>query len=84
MPIYEYRCKKCEQRFELLRRLADRNKRPKCSNCGSRATARILLQPFATVSNASPDIGAGEGEPGDFMGGDDFGDMGGLPDDFDF
>ena len=83
MPIYEYRCKKCEQRFELLRRLADRDKRPKCGDCGSRATARILLQPFATVSNASPDI-MGEGEPEDFMGGGEFGDMGGLPDDFDF
>ncbi len=77
MPIYEYRCKKCEQRFELVRRLADRDKRPKCGNCGSRATRRILLQPFATVSNASTDIGMGEGDPEDF-------DMGGLPDDFDF
>jgi putative FmdB family regulatory protein len=83
MPIYEYRCKKCEKRFELMRRLAERDKQAKCSNCGSRATTRILMQPFATVSNASPDIMSGEGEPEDFMGGDDFGGLG-MDDDFDF
>ena len=81
MPIYEYRCKKCEQRFELMRRLADRTKRAKCEHCGSTATAPAIPA-FALVTGVSPDAGAGDGEPEDFGGGMD--DFGGGMDDFDF
>ena len=84
MPIYEYRCKKCEERFELMRRLADRDKKKACPACKSRATERIPFQMFATVSNASPDIGMGEGDPEDFMAGMVDDDFGGMGDDFDF
>jgi putative FmdB family regulatory protein len=94
MPIYEYRCKKCEHRFELMRRLSERTKRAKCTNCGSTAT-KPAISMFAHVSGSSPDAYAGDGEAEDFMGGmggmegmpdmggmDDFG--GGMGDDFDF
>ena len=80
MPIYEYRCKKCEQRFELMRRLADRTKRAKCEHCGSTATA-LAISAFALVTGVSPNAGAGDGEPEDYGDMDDFG--GGM-DDFDF
>ena len=61
MALYEYRCKKCEQRFELMRRVADRDKSATCPECGSRATARQKFQAFALRSGASPDAAAGEG-----------------------
>ena len=81
MPIYEYRCKKCDTRFELMRRLAQRDKAATCSNCGSRATARVEIQRFAVATGAAPDIMGGDGDPEDFgMGDDDFD----MDDDFDF
>lgn len=88
MPLYEYRCKKCEQLFELRRSVNDMDKRAKCPKCGSQATARQLSS-FAIVQSSGPDLGGGDfgglgggdfgGMGDDFggMGGDDFGGMGG-------
>ena len=74
MPIYEYRCKKCDNRFELMRRLAARDDAAPCPNCKSRRTARIQVQRIATITGTRPDALAGEGEAEDFLdGGDDFG-----------
>jgi putative FmdB family regulatory protein len=89
VPIYEYRCKQCEQKFELMRRLAKRDSVAACPNCGSKRTARLTIQRFAVVTGAAPDAGFGDGESEDFMGG--FGDEGhghdhgpGMDDDWDF
>lgn len=88
MPIYEYRCKKCDQRFELMRRLGDRDNAAACPECGSKRTARSAVTAFAFLGGAAPNAGLGEGEPEDFMDDDGHGhghdhgfDMG---DDFDF
>ncbi len=70
MPLYEYRCKKCNEQFELMRRLAERDKVAACPKCGSRGTARLKFQAFAMLSGAAPDAAMGEGDPEDFMGGD--------------
>jgi putative FmdB family regulatory protein len=69
VPIYEYRCKQCQQRFDLMRRLAQRDALAPCPNCGSKKTARVTIQRFATVSGAAPEAAAGEGEAEDFLGG---------------
>lgn len=69
MPIYEYRCRKCNQSFELMRRLAQRDATAACPNCKSRATTRITIQRIAIMTGASPDAAAGDGEPEDFLGG---------------
>ena len=76
MPIYEYRCKKCEQRFELMRRLADRTKRAKCEHCGSTATA-LAISAFAIVG--SSDFSSDRGDFGDLDGMGDEDEMGGMP-----
>ena len=34
MPIYEYSCKKCDRKFELLRRITDKDDDVKCPRCG--------------------------------------------------
>jgi putative FmdB family regulatory protein len=73
MPIYEYRCKKCTQRFELMRRLAQRDAPAPCPHCKSKATARVTIQRIAVMTGATPDAAAGEGEPEDFLGGGDHG-----------
>lgn len=41
MPTYDYQCKSCGP-FEVMRRIADRNKAAACPQCGS-STDRILI-----------------------------------------
>ncbi|MFA7249585.1 MAG: zinc ribbon domain-containing protein [Dehalococcoidia bacterium] len=74
MPTYEYRCKKCSNRFELRRTIAARDEQAPCPACRSRSTDRVLIQPLNVLRGARPNAAAGEGEPEDFLdGGDDFG-----------
>ena len=35
MPIYEYRCDECDERFELFLRSTTKRASPKCPKCGS-------------------------------------------------
>lgn len=78
MPIYEYRCKKCNRRFELVRRLAARDDAAPCPRCKSRRSGRIEVQRIAVMTGAQPDAGMGGG--GDFLDGSDAGGMGGMGD----
>ncbi|UCH43346.1 MAG: zinc ribbon domain-containing protein [Dehalococcoidales bacterium] len=41
MPIYEYRCMKCGEIFELRRDLTDSGSKTKCPRCGSQSPRRI-------------------------------------------
>lgn len=35
MPTYEYTCKRCGKRFELILNFGEHEKKQKCPNCGS-------------------------------------------------
>lgn len=56
MPIYEYRCLQCDQRFERLGRLNDNL--PGCPLCGGE-TEKLLSAPGAIRVGSS----GSEGEP---------------------
>ena len=72
MPTYEYRCKKCGNRFDLRRALAARDEAAPCPACKSRSTTRVVIQKFGVMRGVRPNAAAGEGEPEDFLdGGDD-------------
>lgn len=43
MPIYEYRCEKCNERFEEYLSASDKPA-PPCPKCKSRKTKRIMSQ----------------------------------------
>jgi len=45
LPIYEYRCRSCEQRYEALVRNA-KSEAPPCESCGSRDVERLISTPF--------------------------------------
>ena len=51
MPIYEYECMKCGEKFEHLRKLADKDDELKCPKCSKMAAKRILST-FATASSS--------------------------------
>jgi len=49
VPIYEYRCKKCDAHFEKLQRM---NEKANCPKCGAGSVER-LLSTFASLSPMS-------------------------------
>jgi putative FmdB family regulatory protein len=52
MPLYEYSCRACSARFELLRPAAQRLSAPPCPTCGE-ATAALVFSVPAHVGAAS-------------------------------
>jgi len=79
MPIYEYECRKCHARFELLVSAAQADK-VRCEKCGSKNPARLLSRfgvAAATKSSAScgcddaPACGADSCDNCDFGGDED-------------
>ncbi|MFB3884004.1 MAG: zinc ribbon domain-containing protein [Thermodesulfobacteriota bacterium] len=42
MPIYEYRCRKCEKIFEKIQKMAEEGKSLKCPYCGEGKPEKIL------------------------------------------
>jgi putative FmdB family regulatory protein len=52
MPIYEYRCESCAEKFEVLTRFAERDNAQMCPACESTKT-RVLVSSFASFSDVS-------------------------------
>ena len=48
MPIYEYMCLDCDERFEQVRLMKEADQPIACSNCGSQHTSRMLSLFFAS------------------------------------
>jgi len=49
MPIYEYECQVCGEKFEAQRKIADNDSELKCPRCGKKQPRRI----FSTFGMAS-------------------------------
>ena len=56
MPIYEFKCLKCEEFFELLLMNAEDQMEMKCPSCESENFERVL-------STANYSVGGGAGKP---------------------
>ena len=48
MPLYEYQCGSCGNRFELLRRIKDADDDVECPNCHCKRVERL----FSTFAGA--------------------------------
>ncbi|MDR2578864.1 MAG: zinc ribbon domain-containing protein [Chitinispirillales bacterium] len=68
MPIYEYKCDKCENFFEELVTGGDRDKNVPCPSCGSADTKKRVSATGGIVmkggSSAPPCATGGGGCPG--------------------
>ncbi len=53
MPIYEYRCERCQKRFERMVSFRQANTPVLCPHCGASET-RKQFSTFATVERAAP------------------------------
>lgn len=54
MPLYEYLCRKCGQRFDLLRKMRDADRDLECPECQSDEIERLLSTFAAGGCTPSP------------------------------
>ena len=59
MPLYEYECKSCKERFELRRSIADRDDELVCPKCGAK-NPRRLFSVFGMGTSSSSNIPSGQ------------------------
>jgi putative FmdB family regulatory protein len=50
MPIYEYRCNKCNKRVSVLTLRVSEEVNPECDRCGSKSLSRLMSR-FAMVKS---------------------------------
>lgn len=55
MPMYEYKCKKCETVFSELRQISERTKPIACPECDG--TAEVIISTFAQGKGSAPSCG---------------------------
>ncbi|MCB1678985.1 MAG: zinc ribbon domain-containing protein [Halioglobus sp.] len=54
MPVYEFKCKKCGNRFELAESISQHDKhREKCPACGSRSLQNVVSSVSVKTSKKS-------------------------------
>ena len=58
MPIYEYKCNKCEKIFEQLLFPSDGDGKFDCPSCGGGDTSKIMSA-FSCVSSGPEDLSRG-------------------------
>jgi putative FmdB family regulatory protein len=73
MPLFEYRCDKCEHKFALLEGVSAEEVKRECPHCGSRKLTKLISRIARTPKSEDDDFG-----DGDLGGADDLPD---LPDD---
>jgi len=63
MPIYEYFCQSCENKFEIKASISEKEKglRIKCPSCSSDKTIQILGNFFTFSKGGGSDFGGGCG-----------------------
>jgi putative FmdB family regulatory protein len=54
MPLYEFVCKKCGEKFEARQRLSERERRPMCPRCASaERVERVLSRVYTRTDRKS-------------------------------
>lgn len=62
MPIYEYQCSDCEEEFEIMCSMSERDESPECPKCGGTSTERQMSS-FAVGSASTMDASKYPGPP---------------------
>jgi len=58
MPIYEYRCRKCKETFEVMQKINEDNRGLRCPKCRTDEPER-LLSSFCSGSSKSSNAAGG-------------------------
>jgi len=65
MPIYEYICLKCNEKFSLLQSLSPAEKNTECPRCSSKEVKKVISSFSCATGSGSPSASA----PGASFGG---------------
>ncbi len=60
MPMYEYVCDKCGERFSMLQPMSAAREGHRCPACGEKQTRRVMSS-FATCGPTASGSGCGPG-----------------------
>jgi putative FmdB family regulatory protein len=60
MPVYEYECNKCGEKFSMLRRFWDKDDEVKCPKCGQKKPKRLISN-FSTSGGCDTGSGSSVG-----------------------
>jgi putative FmdB family regulatory protein len=69
MPIYEYSCRACSARFELLRSASARMSAPACPSCGQAVTSLVFSVPAHVGAASAGPAQSCSTDPGSCCGG---------------
>ena len=65
MPMYDYKCKKCEQEFEKLVPFSTEDKDVECPSCNNKGSKRLLCAPnISTDANGGSSKSSGNAPSG--------------------
>ncbi|MEA1971364.1 MAG: zinc ribbon domain-containing protein [Thermodesulfobacteriota bacterium] len=59
MPIYEYICKDCGNKFELIRFASDSDSDIECPGCGRKKTEKVVSSPVGLCGSCQSCSGGG-------------------------
>lgn len=66
MPLYEYRCRECGHRFEILQRVGERAEGLTCPHCGAPGVEKQFSTFASHDASATRGAAAGSCGPGGF------------------
>jgi putative FmdB family regulatory protein len=54
MPIYAYRCRQCNEKFEQFRSISSADDEVACPKCGTKKPDRLISEVFSKSVSESP------------------------------
>lgn len=54
MPVFEYQCNECKNKYEILHKSSTSDENTDCPICGSEKNKKLFSAFSATVSSSSP------------------------------
>jgi putative FmdB family regulatory protein len=64
MPIYEYECRKCNEKFEVIQKAGDTNEGLNCPKCQADKPERVLSAFCSTSPKGAAPRGGSHSSPG--------------------
>lgn len=71
MPLFEYRCEKCQRKFALLVGVTAEKAKQECPHCGGRKLTKLISRPARIVKGEDFDD-FDDGDVPDDLGDEDF------------